>query len=74
MKRCSERLVQVMTIEQAQHLRVVWESKGLADCQHPAAEYESYPSGERTGMLVCSRCGDYLGGNSENLAETSDVL
>jgi len=63
-----------MTIEQAQHLRVVWQSKGLPDCRHPDAENEYYPSGEPTGMLVCSRCGDYLGGDLENLIGTGDVL
>ena len=63
-----------MTIEQAQHLRVVWQSREFPDCRHPTAEQEYYPGGEPTGLLVCSNCGDYLEGDSGNLTGTGDVL
>ncbi len=55
-----------MTIEQAQHLRVQWQSKGFVPCRHSTAEYEYYHTGEPTGMLVCRLCGEYMLGDSEH--------
>jgi len=59
-----------MTIEQARQCRVVWEAKGLSLCQHQTVENEFYPTGEPTGSLVCSTCGDYMGEGLENFSES----
>ncbi len=55
-----------MTIEQAQHLRVQWQSKGFIPCKHSTVEHEYYDTGEATGMLVCRGCGEYLLGDSNH--------
>ena len=53
-----------MDIEQAQYLRVLWQSNGSPRCQHSvAAENEYYHTGEPTGLIVCSGCGGYLLGD-----------
>ncbi len=57
---------QIMTIEQAQHLRVQWQSKGFPPCKHATVESEYYDTGEATGMLVCRGCGEYLLGDSNH--------
>ena len=55
-----------MKIEQAQYLRVLWQSNGSPNCQHSVAENEYYHTGEPTGLLVCFECGGYLLGDFQN--------
>ncbi len=55
-----------MTIDQGQHLRVLWQSRGSIPCKHSTVEHEYYDTGEETGMLVCRGCGEYLFGGSEH--------
>ena len=70
---CLKRKTWTMTIEQAQHLRVVWQSKGFSSCQHPTSEREYYHSGEPTGLSVCLGCGEYLLGDLGSNPSTGDV-
>ena len=62
-----------MDIQQAQHLRVLWQSKGLPHCKHQVAEREYYHTGEPTGLLVCRGCGEYMLGDLENNKGAGDV-
>ena len=60
----------MMTIEQAQQCRVLWEAKGAPPCRHAATENECYPAGEPTGFVVCFSCGAYIGESLENFSES----
>jgi hypothetical protein len=62
-----------MTIEQGQQLRVLWQAKGSPVCRHPQVEIEYSRMGEPTGVVVCSRCGDYLRGEMEDLMGTGEI-